>query len=119
MFGLGKSKAVVGLDIGSSAVKAVELKAVGKSFKVAAFATEPIPPDSIVDGAIIDGTAVADAIKRLFANKAFKTTEVAASRSGKGDTSCTAKQTAMHNANAADVFDRTALTFAGVTLSSL
>ena len=33
MFGLGKSKAVVGLDIGSSAVKAVELKATGKTFK--------------------------------------------------------------------------------------
>ncbi len=82
MFGLGKPKAVVGLDIGSSAVKAVELKAVGKAFKVAAFASEPVPPDSIVDGAIIDGTAVADAIRRLFANKAFKCKDVAASLSG-------------------------------------
>ena len=82
MFGFGKSKAVVGLDIGSSAVKAVELKAVGKGFKVVAFAIEPIPPDSIVDGAIIDGAAVADAIRRVFENKAFKTKEVAASLSG-------------------------------------
>src|SRR5882762_6064250 len=82
MFGFGKSKAVVGLDIGSSAVKAVELKPSGKGFKVTAFATEPVPPDSIVDGAIIDGTAVADAIRRLFENKAFKTKEVAASLSG-------------------------------------
>jgi type IV pilus assembly protein PilM len=82
VFGLGKSKPVVGLDIGSSAVKAVELRPVGKGFKVAAFATEVVPPDSIVDGAIIDGTAVADAIRRLFDNKAFKTKEVAASLSG-------------------------------------
>jgi type IV pilus assembly protein PilM len=83
MFGLGKSsKAVVGLDIGSSAVKAVELKPSGKGFKVTAFAIEPVPPDSIVDGAIIDATAVADAIRRLFENKAFKTKEVAASLSG-------------------------------------
>ena len=82
MFGLGKAKAVVGLDIGSSAVKAVELKPSGKGFKVTAFAIEPVPPDSIVDGAIIDGTAVADAIRRLFENKAFKTKEVAASLSG-------------------------------------
>jgi type IV pilus assembly protein PilM len=72
----------VGLDIGSSAVKAVELKPVGKGFKVVAFAIEPIPPDSIVDGAIIDGAAVADAIRRVFENKAFKTKEVAASLSG-------------------------------------
>src|SRR5436190_4533775 len=82
MFGLGKSKAVVGLDIGSSAVKAVELKPAGKGFKVTAFAIEPVPPDSIVDGAIIDGTAVADAIRRLFENKAFKVKEVVASLSG-------------------------------------
>ena len=82
MFGLGKSKAVVGLDIGSSAVKAVELKASGKAFKVVAYASEPVPPDSIVDGAIIDGAAVADAIRRVFENKAFKTKEVAASLSG-------------------------------------
>jgi type IV pilus assembly protein PilM len=82
VFGLGKPKSVVGLDIGSSAVKAVELKAAGKAYKVAAFATEPVPPDSIVDGAIIDGTAVADAIRRLFEHKTFKTKEVAASLSG-------------------------------------
>jgi type IV pilus assembly protein PilM len=83
VFGLGKSKkAVVGLDIGSSSVKAVELKAVGKGYKVVAFAIEPVPPDSIVDGAIIDGAAVADAIRRVFENKAFKTKEVAASLSG-------------------------------------
>jgi len=82
VFGFGKPKAVVGLDIGSSAVKAVELKPAGKGFKVVAFAVEPVPPDSIVDGAIIDGTAVADAIRRLFENKAFKTKEVAASLSG-------------------------------------
>jgi type IV pilus assembly protein PilM len=77
-----KSRSVVGLDIGSSAVKAVELKPAGKGYRVAAFGTEPIPPDSIVDGAIIDGTAVAEAIRRVFESKAFKTKEVAASLSG-------------------------------------
>jgi len=82
VFGFGKSKAVVGLDIGSSAVKAVELKAAGKAFRVTAFAAEPIPPDSIVDGAIIDGGAVADAIRRLFDQKGFRSKEVAASLSG-------------------------------------
>jgi len=82
VFGLGKSKAVIGLDIGSSAVKAVELKQVGKGWKVVAFGIQPVPPDSIVDGAIIDGAAVADAIRRVFENKQFKTKEVAASLSG-------------------------------------
>jgi type IV pilus assembly protein PilM len=82
VFGLGKSKAVVGLDIGSSAVKAVELKPAGQSYKVVAFASEPVPSDSIVDGAIVDGAAVADAVRRVFARKAFKTREVAVSLSG-------------------------------------
>ncbi len=77
-----KSKPLVGLDIGSSAVKAVELRPAGDGFRVVAFGTEPVPPDSIVDGAIIDGVAVAEAIRRVFENKAFRTKEVAASLSG-------------------------------------
>jgi type IV pilus assembly protein PilM len=79
----GKSRAVVGLDIGSSAVKAVELTAAGKAYRVAAFGMQPVPPDSIVDGAIIDASAVADAIRRVFeSNKAFKAKDVCASLSG-------------------------------------
>src|SRR3954466_5946174 len=78
-----KPKSVVGLDIGSSAVKAIELKPQGKNgFKVAAYASEPVPPDTIVDGAIIDAVAVADAIRRIFDSKRFKGTEVVASLSG-------------------------------------
>ena len=77
-----RARAVVGLDIGSSAVKAVEVKGSGKSFKVTAFGIEPVPPDSIVDGAIIDGAAVADAIRRLFESKNIKTKDVAASLAG-------------------------------------
>ena len=50
----GRAKSLVGLDIGSSAVKAIELKPVGKAYKVSAFGSEAVPPDSIVDGAIID-----------------------------------------------------------------
>jgi type IV pilus assembly protein PilM len=72
----------VGLDLGSSAVKAIELKPAGKTYKVTAFGSEPIPPDSIVDGAIIDSAAVVDALKRLFDKQQIKTREVAASLSG-------------------------------------
>ena len=78
-----KAKTVVGLDIGSSAVKAVELKPAGKGYKVTAFGAEPVPADAIVDGAIIDAASVADAIRRVFdGNKAFKSKEVCASLSG-------------------------------------
>jgi type IV pilus assembly protein PilM len=77
-----RSKGLVGLDIGSSAVKAIELKPAGKGYKVGAIGVEPVPPDSIVDGAIMDSGAVADAVRRLFTNKQFKAKDVAASLSG-------------------------------------
>jgi len=82
VFGIGKSKTVVGLDIGSSAVKAVELKSVGRGYRVVAIASETIPPDSIVDGAIIDAAGVADAIRRVLDQAGIKSREVAASLSG-------------------------------------
>ena len=78
----GRSKSLVGLDIGSSAVKAIELKPAGKAYKVSAFGSQPVPPDSIVDGAIIDGTAAVDAIRRLFDSLKVSTKDVAASLSG-------------------------------------
>jgi type IV pilus assembly protein PilM len=78
----GKPRSLVGLDIGSSAIKAIELKPSGKGYKVVNFGLEPVPPDSIVDGAIIDGAAVADAIRKVFETNAFKTKDVAASLSG-------------------------------------
>jgi type IV pilus assembly protein PilM len=78
----GRAKAIVGLDIGSSAVKAVELKRTGRSARVVAFGHAPVPPDAIVEGAIIDATAVAEAIRHLFDTHHIRTTDVVASLSG-------------------------------------
>ncbi len=77
-----RTRAAVGLDIGSSAIKAIELKPSGKAYRVAAFASEPLPRDAIVEGAIIDAGVVADAIRRVFDAAGIKTREVAASLSG-------------------------------------
>ncbi|MGH9174782.1 MAG: type IV pilus assembly protein PilM [Vicinamibacterales bacterium] len=77
-----RNKCLVGLDIGSSAVKAIELKPAGKGYRVAAIGVEPVPVDSIVDGAIIDSAAVAAAVRRVFTNKPFTSKDVAASLSG-------------------------------------
>ena len=73
----------MGLDIGSSAVKAIEVKTQGRNgYRVSAYASEPIPPDTIVDGAVIDAVAVADAIRRIFESKRFKGSDVVTSLSG-------------------------------------
>ena len=79
---LGRTKSLVGLDIGSSAVKAVELRQVSSGYKVVAIGSEPVPADCIVDGAIIDGGAVADVIRQVFERNGIKTKEVVASLSG-------------------------------------
>ena len=77
-----RTKSLVGLDIGSSAVKAVELRQTGGSYKVAAIGSEPVPPESIVDGTIIDGGVVANVIRDVLEKTGIKTKEVVASLSG-------------------------------------
>jgi type IV pilus assembly protein PilM len=81
----GKKKGLVGLDIGSSAVKAVELKAGGKGgdeYQLVNIGIEPLPPETIVDGQIMDSGAVIEAIQRLFQTQKIKTPDVATGVSG-------------------------------------
>jgi type IV pilus assembly protein PilM len=80
----GSKKGLVGVDIGSSAVKAVELKPGGRGgeFHLVKLGLEPLPPEAIVDGAIMDSGAVIDAIQRLFSANKIKTNDVATSVSG-------------------------------------
>lgn len=82
MLGMGKSKQVVGLDIGSSAVKAVELKKSGKGIELERLGVELLAPDIVVDGAIVDTGAVSNTIVKLFADHSIKTKGVATSVSG-------------------------------------
>jgi type IV pilus assembly protein PilM len=81
----GKKKGLVGLDIGSSAIKAVELKAGGKGgaeYQLISIGMEALPPEAIVDGAIMDSGAVIDAVQRLFSSQKIKTADVATGVSG-------------------------------------
>jgi type IV pilus assembly protein PilM len=82
MFGLGKSKNLVGLDIGSSAVKAVELRRKGNSYELVNLGIEPLGQDTVVDGAIMDALSVSSAIEKIFNDTRIKTKNVATSVSG-------------------------------------
>jgi type IV pilus assembly protein PilM len=82
MFGLGKAKSVVGLDIGSSAVKAVELRRKGSSYELINLGIEALGQDTVVDGAIMDALSVSSAIEKIFADNRIKTKSVATSVSG-------------------------------------
>jgi type IV pilus assembly protein PilM len=79
MFG---SKELIGLDIGSSAIKLAHVKAVGVEFRVKKFGVFPLPPDAIVDGAIMDHVSVIEGIKTALRELKVKEKEVATSLSG-------------------------------------
>ena len=79
-----RAKSLVGLDIGSSSVKVVELKELGKGkgYVLQNVAVEPLSPEAIVDGAIMDAGLVIDAIQRAFGSRKMRATDVAIALSG-------------------------------------
>ncbi len=81
-----KSKKILGLDVGSYAIKLVELKAKKKSgeiiYELESIGYEPVPYQSIVEGSIMDAPAVADAIQRVFYENKIKTNNVCIGVSG-------------------------------------
>ncbi len=74
---MAKSKLAVGLDIGSSSVKLVQLKEKKGGFQLLAFGTAPLPPEAIVDGALMNSAAIVQAIQELAAQQKVKTRDVA------------------------------------------
>ena len=81
MFGR-RNRSLVGLDIGSSAVKVVELRPNGTAFTLVAVGIEPLPHESVIDGAVADAGVVSEAIRRLYERLSVKTREVSVSLSG-------------------------------------
>lgn len=77
-----KNKSIVGLDIGSSALKAVELKPTRSGFELLHIAHQNLQSDTIVDGHIIDLNHVSDCINRIWTEQNIKTNQIATSLSG-------------------------------------
>lgn len=66
----------VGLDIGSSAVRAAEVVIDGKTSVLRRFGQVGLPPGAVVEGEVKDPAAVAGAIKRLWSDAGFKGRDV-------------------------------------------
>src|SRR5258708_32788278 len=82
LLGGKKSRQLVGLDIGSSSIKAVELKSTKAGYELASFGMEALAQDTAVDGAIMDAPQVANAITKIFEIEKTKTKNVGTSLSG-------------------------------------
>ena len=79
--GSGK-KNLVGLDIGSSAVKAVELNKKGNALQLLNLGFENLQTDTIVDGQIMELNNVSNVISHIFSEHQIRTTRVCAGVSG-------------------------------------
>jgi type IV pilus assembly protein PilM len=76
------NKSMVGVDIGSSSVKAVELQGKGSDFQLVSLGYESLEPDSVVDGQIMELNTVSNAIASIFNEHKIKTNRVAAGVNG-------------------------------------
>ncbi|HTC77124.1 MAG TPA: type IV pilus assembly protein PilM [Terriglobales bacterium] len=82
MFGMGGAKTIVGLDIGSSSIKAVELKKSRGEVELVHIGLEPLASDIVVDSMIVDSGSVSSAITKIFNENNIKSKAVATSVSG-------------------------------------
>src|SRR5918912_4140301 len=79
--GFGK-KNLVGVDIGSSSVKAVELQGKPGSLQLVSLGYENLQTDTIVDGQIMELNDVSNVITNIFREHQIKTDKIAAGVSG-------------------------------------
>jgi type IV pilus assembly protein PilM len=82
MFLFNKKKDVIGIDIGSSSVKLIQVKDLKGSFQLLNLGIVPLPPEAIVDNSMMDSSSVASAIKNVVVSLGIKVTDVACSISG-------------------------------------
>lgn len=82
MLPLFAQKNLLGLDIGTSSVKLVELDEVKGSYKLKNFGIAKLPKETIVNGVIINADPLVQAIKNLISNLKINNKNVSLSISG-------------------------------------
>ena len=73
---------LVGVDIGSSSIKVCQLKDVRGKRTLVRFGYHPLPPQTIVDGHVMNTAAVLEGLNALFTQLKIKRREVALAVSG-------------------------------------
>jgi type IV pilus assembly protein PilM len=83
IFGIG-NPSLIGLDIGSSTVKAIELNLKGKDkgFELTGLGVANLPAEAIVQGAFLNSGEIVDTIREAIDAGGFKTKDVAVAVSG-------------------------------------
>lgn len=76
------SKDIIGLDIGSRYIKAVQLKEVKTGYQLERFGIISLLPELIVDGSVLDSPRVVEAIRGLISENNIKAKDTAIAVSG-------------------------------------
>ena len=77
-----KRRGMVGLDIGSRYIKAVQLNEVSDGYQLESFGITTLQPELIVDGSILDSLRVVESIKELISSNGIKAKDAAIGVSG-------------------------------------
>jgi len=82
LFTFGASNTSIGIDIGTSAVKVVQLKKTPSGPELVNYGMLPLPPDAMIEGSVGDAQSVSAVIKELLKTKKIKPERSFASISG-------------------------------------
>src|SRR5438105_1820694 len=74
---MAEGKNLVGVDIGASSVKVVQLKANRKSLSVVRAAYAQLPAQTIIDGHVMNSGQVVEALSRIFTDNKIQVKDVA------------------------------------------
>jgi type IV pilus assembly protein PilM len=77
-----KKKDILGIDIGSSAVKLVQLRALKDGYHLQSIGMMPLPAEAIVDNTLMDSSSVVESVKQLLVTHKIKAKEAVCSISG-------------------------------------
>jgi type IV pilus assembly protein PilM len=79
---MGEGKNLVGVDIGSSSIKVCQLKESRKGFSLVRFGFADLPPQTVVDGQVMDATTIIETLQKVFRDAKIRQREISVSVSG-------------------------------------
>ena len=74
---MAEGRNLVGVDIGASSVKVIQLKQSRKNLQVVRYGYAPLPPQTIIDGHIMSAGVVVEALGKIFQDNKIQTRDVA------------------------------------------
>jgi type IV pilus assembly protein PilM len=74
---MAEGKNLVGVDVGASSIKVVQLKGSRKNVSVARYGYAELPPQTIIDGHIMSAGHVTEALLKIFQDNKIQTKDVA------------------------------------------